>query len=215
MSRRAMESFTLSDGTRIPKGAYLQVPTFDMPDGDRWGPNKHKFDGRRFLDLRNQPGQENRWQFVTTSAEHLGFGHGQHACPGRFFASNEIKIAIAHLLLAVLPRISLLQVRSLLHLWIVLLVLHVPLLTPLLALHSRVLGLLVHPHVVLLLLHARVCRLQGAVRLNWCWPCSSWRFSDVDMIYDVRAVALMPDRRGFILAARHGSSGLSLPNISS
>ncbi|KAF9637983.1 putative cytochrome p450 protein [Lasiodiplodia theobromae] len=99
MSRRAMESITLSDGTRIPKGAYLQVPTFDMPDGDRWGPNKHKFDGRRFLDLRNQPGQENRWQFVTTSAEHLGFGHGQHACPGRFFASNEIKIAIAHLLL--------------------------------------------------------------------------------------------------------------------
>ena len=29
----------------------------------------------------------------------MGFGYGEHACPGRFFASNEIKIALAHLLL--------------------------------------------------------------------------------------------------------------------
>lgn len=27
------------------------------------------------------------------------FGHGQHACPGRFFAVNEAKIALAHLIL--------------------------------------------------------------------------------------------------------------------
>jgi cytochrome P450 len=36
---------------------------------------------------------------VTTTASHMGFGHGQHACPGRFFASNEIKVALCHLLL--------------------------------------------------------------------------------------------------------------------
>jgi cytochrome P450 len=29
----------------------------------------------------------------------MGFGHGQHACPGRFFASNEIKVALCHILL--------------------------------------------------------------------------------------------------------------------
>ena len=29
----------------------------------------------------------------------LGFGFGRHACPGRFFALNEMKVCIAHMLL--------------------------------------------------------------------------------------------------------------------
>jgi len=33
------------------------------------------------------------------SADNLNFGHGIHACPGRFFASNEIKTVLVHLLL--------------------------------------------------------------------------------------------------------------------
>lgn len=43
-------------------------------------------------------GKENRHQFVTTSTDSLVFGHGNHACPGRFFASNEIKVVIIELL---------------------------------------------------------------------------------------------------------------------
>jgi cytochrome P450 len=58
-----------------------------------------KFDGYRFLKMRAEPGKENVAQFVSTSPDHLGFGHGQHACPGRFFASNEIKIIFCHILL--------------------------------------------------------------------------------------------------------------------
>ncbi|OJD36815.1 cytochrome p450 [Diplodia corticola] len=99
MTRRVEKAVTLSDGTRLPKGSHIAMPTYQMYDPAHWGPDAGKFDGHRFLNMRNQPGQENRWQYVTTSAEHLGFGHGQHACPGRFFVSNEIKIAIAHLLL--------------------------------------------------------------------------------------------------------------------
>ncbi|KAL1643064.1 hypothetical protein SLS58_005033 [Diplodia intermedia] len=99
MTRRVEQAVTLSDGTRLPKGSHIAMPTFQMYDPANWGPDADKFVGHRFLDMRNQPGQENRWQFVTTSTEHMGFGHGQHACPGRFFASNEIKIAVAHLLL--------------------------------------------------------------------------------------------------------------------
>jgi cytochrome P450 len=49
--------------------------------------------------MRAEPGKENAAQFVSTSTNHLGFGHGQHACPGRFFASNEIKIIMCHILL--------------------------------------------------------------------------------------------------------------------
>ena len=43
-------------------------------------------------------GKENKHQFVTTSSESLNFGHGNHACPGRFFASNEIKVVLIELL---------------------------------------------------------------------------------------------------------------------
>jgi cytochrome P450 len=35
---------------------------------------------------------------VTTSPYHIGFGHGVHVCPGRFFAAYEIKIALTFML---------------------------------------------------------------------------------------------------------------------
>ncbi|OAA59627.1 cytochrome p450 monooxygenase [Niveomyces insectorum RCEF 264] len=34
---------------------------------------------------------------VTTSDRHLAFGHGRHACPGRFFVAHELKMVLAHL----------------------------------------------------------------------------------------------------------------------
>lgn len=57
------------------------------------------FDPYRFLRMRETPGEEHMAQLVSTSQNHLGFGHGLHACPGRFFASNEVKIALCHLIL--------------------------------------------------------------------------------------------------------------------
>ena len=36
---------------------------------------------------------------VTPNPDYLLFGHGRHACPGRFFAVNELKAMMAHLLL--------------------------------------------------------------------------------------------------------------------
>ncbi|KAK2598575.1 hypothetical protein N8I77_011976 [Diaporthe amygdali] len=58
-------------------------------------------DGYRFYKMRHsgEPGKENTSQLVATTAEHLGFGHGIHACPGRFFAANEVKIALVFTLL--------------------------------------------------------------------------------------------------------------------
>lgn len=56
------------------------------------------FDGLRFYKLRAMPGKENHHQFVTTAPDSLSFGHGIHACPGRFFASNEIKVVLIELL---------------------------------------------------------------------------------------------------------------------
>lgn len=98
MHRTTLDDVTLTDGTTLPKGASLKV-FLDTHFNSSVYPEPHKFDAYRFLKLRGQEGQENSWQFVTTSAEHAGFGHGQHACPGRFFASNEVKIVLCYMLL--------------------------------------------------------------------------------------------------------------------
>ncbi|KAI5366607.1 putative cytochrome P450 [Septoria linicola] len=98
MMRVTTKPITLSDGTKIPRGAYIQVCDDATEDPDIY-PEPEKFDAWRYLKMRQRPGHENLHQFVSTSPDNLGFGHGQHACPGRFFASTEIKIIISSLLL--------------------------------------------------------------------------------------------------------------------
>lgn len=58
-----------------------------------------EFDAWRYVKLADQTGDRNHWLFVTTSPDQIGFGHGVHACPGRFFAANEIKITSTFMLL--------------------------------------------------------------------------------------------------------------------
>ncbi|KAJ5518093.1 Cytochrome P450 [Penicillium expansum] len=96
--RMAVNSVTLSDGTIIPKGTRTMVGINQMHDGGLF-PEPNEYKGNRFLNMRQKPGQEHRWQFVSTSPEHLVFGHGKHACPGRFFAANEIKVVLIFLLM--------------------------------------------------------------------------------------------------------------------
>jgi hypothetical protein len=98
MRRLALEDIKLSDGTLIPKGSSLLVSSHKMWDPDVY-PNPETFDPYRFLRLRDTPGHETSAQLVSPSPEHLGFGYGKHACPGRFFAANEVKIALCHILL--------------------------------------------------------------------------------------------------------------------
>ena len=98
MRRYTMEDVTLSDGLFIPKGVQVAVSSRLHWDPTVY-PEPEKFDGYRFIKMAQDPGKEKLANLVTTSPEHLGFGHGKHACPGRFFASNEIKIALAHMLL--------------------------------------------------------------------------------------------------------------------
>lgn len=98
MHRHADEDIQLSDGSLIKKGTRVMVSASTFMDPEVY-PDPEKYDIYRFYNLRNTPGQENAYQYVQTSADHLIFGHGSHACPGRFFASNEMKIALCFLLL--------------------------------------------------------------------------------------------------------------------
>lgn len=61
-------------------------------------PSLDEFHPWRFSDLRAYPGEVNKHQFVSTTTESTVFGHGRWACPGRFFAANEIKTVLIQLL---------------------------------------------------------------------------------------------------------------------
>ncbi|KAF3066380.1 Ent-kaurene oxidase [Daldinia childiae] len=47
----------------------------------------------------DRSGSQNDRSSVTLDEDFLSFGIGKHACPGRFFAVNEMKLFVAHMLL--------------------------------------------------------------------------------------------------------------------
>ncbi|KAI0408280.1 cytochrome P450 monooxygenase [Xylaria palmicola] len=98
MRRFVGADMVLPDGTTVKKGSRIHIDTHRMVDPKVYE-NPEEWKGSRFLELRSQPGNENSAQLASTSIDHFGFGHGEHACPGRFFAANEVKITLCHLLL--------------------------------------------------------------------------------------------------------------------
>nr|BAL05092.1 cytochrome P450 [Phanerodontia chrysosporium] len=100
MSRVALQDYTFSDGTRIPRGTLVMAASRPIHhDAALYAPDAGAFDPWRFARLRAADADSSiKHQMVHTSAEYLAFGHGKHACPGRFFAVNELKLMMAHVL---------------------------------------------------------------------------------------------------------------------
>ncbi len=90
----------LSDGTHLPSGTKLLTPLAGISHDERFYSEPEKFDALRFWKLR-QASQEdaNRHQFTSIGDMNMHFGAGKHACPGRFFAGNAIKVMLAYFLL--------------------------------------------------------------------------------------------------------------------
>ncbi|KAK2775890.1 cytochrome p450 monooxygenase [Colletotrichum kahawae] len=118
LGRRVMEdNVKLSDGSVLPRTTGVAVSSANMwdpvstspsqlhiPDSKRSDlqeiyPNPDKFDGYRFLRMREAGNNEHIAQLASVSPEHLGFGLGAHACPGRFFGASTTKLVMAHFLL--------------------------------------------------------------------------------------------------------------------
>ncbi|KAK1834891.1 cytochrome P450 [Podospora conica] len=106
LSRRVVApgGVTTPSGVQVPQGATVVVPSYTvMQDGDVY-PDPHEFKPFRFAEQRSDESVEYikraAKSFATTSNDYLAFGHGRGACPGRFFAANELKLMLAHMVLS-------------------------------------------------------------------------------------------------------------------
>ncbi|KAJ7253103.1 cytochrome P450 [Mycena rebaudengoi] len=81
------QGYKFSDGKTLPYGAFMQIETVGVHhDPEIYdNPMNSMQQGRIF----NQ-------HMGTTGVDYLPFGHGRHACPGRFFAATELKAMLAH-----------------------------------------------------------------------------------------------------------------------
>ena len=92
------DPITLSDDKVIPAHSHICAASYETsrdPDNIL----AQNFDGFRYYKLRQQPGESQKYQFSSIDRTHLHFGAGFNACPGRWLASNLLKMIIGLLLL--------------------------------------------------------------------------------------------------------------------
>ena len=96
-----MKSFTLSDGTYLRKGTTLAAPAAMLSTDPDFVEDPETFDGFRWykksLEAEGLATHNTNW--TTTATSNLIFGHGKHACPGRFFAGETLKTLLAFIIL--------------------------------------------------------------------------------------------------------------------
>lgn len=97
----------LSNGQVIPAGCIIEVAAYNSMHDPDFISDPMEFDALRWYrqrqteDLKGaeKASADSANQMVTVSPTALTFGYGRHACPGRFFAANEIKMIMGHAIL--------------------------------------------------------------------------------------------------------------------
>ena len=101
MGRCAIGDYAFSDGTFIPAGTILGVSTSSVHLDPQTYEDPLKFDGFRFVKMKERADldglPDRKFDMVTINSDFVAFGQGRHACPGRFFATAELKILLAHI----------------------------------------------------------------------------------------------------------------------
>ncbi|KAF9566781.1 cytochrome P450 [Agrocybe pediades] len=100
LPRVALETCDLGDGTYVPANSKVAIDMKAIHFDPQIYPDPHKCDLFRFSNLRVKEGVDSsKYGFTTVDSHYLPFGAGRHACAGRQFASMELKIMLAHIIL--------------------------------------------------------------------------------------------------------------------
>ncbi|KAF5372499.1 hypothetical protein D9758_005236 [Tetrapyrgos nigripes] len=99
MNRLCLKDFQFSDGTVVPAGTFASAASNAIHNDENIYPNANEFHGFRFAEMKSEEGEEMGQNMVKPNNEYMIFGNGKHACPGRFFAVNELKLMLVHCLL--------------------------------------------------------------------------------------------------------------------
>ncbi|KAH8828968.1 cytochrome P450 [Flagelloscypha sp. PMI_526] len=99
-ARRVLKDFTFSNGQVVPAGHDISFTAHSIHKDAAHYDEPHVFRPFRFSDMREGQGEGVFHQFITPDPTFVAFGiPNRHACPGRFFASTEIKGILAHLIM--------------------------------------------------------------------------------------------------------------------
>ncbi|KAK0196192.1 cytochrome P450 [Armillaria mellea] len=99
MKRKARKDFAFSDGTVIPAGTQVSVVSWCTHLDEKNYEDPLEFKPWRFSERRKQEGEGIRHQMTTPGLDFIFFGYGRSACPGRFFAVNEMKALMCYVLM--------------------------------------------------------------------------------------------------------------------
>ncbi|KAL4746289.1 cytochrome P450 [Aspergillus terricola var. indicus] len=95
----APDGVTTPSGLHVPRGTMLCAPAYGVLHDPDLYPDPGEF---RPFRGRGDPGTgyiaRARQAWTTTSPEYPAFGHGRHACLGRFFASTLLKLVLAYVI---------------------------------------------------------------------------------------------------------------------
>lgn len=99
LERKALRDIVMPNGAKLPRGTNIAVDTANM-----WNPdifeNPETYDGYRFFKIRQSGGPKaTSSQLVSPDLNFIAFGLGKSVCPGRFMVANEIKVALATILM--------------------------------------------------------------------------------------------------------------------
>ena len=81
MTRKVVKPFTFSDGTFLPVGSTVGVPSYSMHHDPKLYNDPNVFNSLRFCGEENEGSKSGikKGQIVTTGATYVAFGHGKHA----------------------------------------------------------------------------------------------------------------------------------------
>ncbi|KAF4998659.1 hypothetical protein FGRMN_2985 [Fusarium graminum] len=98
----ADKGVTFPSGTHVPKGLRIGVPGYTVHQDSYIYPEPKEYQPLRFYEARRNESDEYvkvaRNALPTATKDFLAWGLGRNACPGRLFASNEVKMMIAYAL---------------------------------------------------------------------------------------------------------------------